>query len=107
MANMLEAMSTLGFIKTFVLDFPTALGHVEQRSNSHAGRWKIRQPVGFDHRAVRLALTIEEHPPERSPSAACSKDRSPPPPAVPRDLSVIAIRSHGVPHRPDRKGRYR
>src|SRR6516225_389334 len=61
MTDMLKAIPTLGFIKTFVLDFPTALGHVEQRSNPHARRRKICQPVGFDHLAVGLVLTIEEH----------------------------------------------
>src|SRR3974390_1692658 len=61
MTDMLKAIPTLGFIKTFVLDFPTALGHVEQRSNPHARRRKVCQPVGFDHLAIGLVLTIEEH----------------------------------------------
>ena len=61
MTDMLKTMPTLGFIKTFVLDFSTALGHVEQRSNPHPGRGKICQPVGFDHLAVGLVLAIEEH----------------------------------------------
>ena len=60
MADMLQAMTALGFIETLVLDLPAALGHAEQRLSPHSGGGEIRQPVGFDHLTVRLVLAIEE-----------------------------------------------
>src|SRR5882724_1615429 len=62
MTDMLEAVTTLGVVEALVFDLPTALGHAEQRLRAHCGARKIRQPVGFHHRAVRLVLAIEEHP---------------------------------------------
>jgi hypothetical protein len=62
---------TVGMMMTDMLEAMTALGHAKLSLRTHGGAGEIRQPVGFDHRAVRLVLAIEEHargfPVERLP----------------------------------------
>src|ERR1700746_561386 len=84
MTDMVEAVTALGVVEALVLDLPAAFSHAEQRWRAYCGAGKIRQPVGFHHRAVRLVLAIKKTP-ARFPNPAFPRDRSPPRPISPRD----------------------
>src|SRR5437899_1896469 len=55
-ADMLDAVIVLGFVEALVLDLPATLGHAVEGRSAHARGRKIRQPIGFDHCAVRLVI---------------------------------------------------
>jgi hypothetical protein len=59
-ADMFEAVTAFRFVEALVLDLPAALGHAEQGTSAHFRGRKIRQPVGFRHRAIRFVLAVEE-----------------------------------------------
>jgi len=71
MADVFQPVSILAIVESLVFNLPPALRHVVESLAAHLRLCPVGQPVGFNHRTIRLMLPIADHadrfPAERIP----------------------------------------